>query len=220
MWPFHYQFPILAGLMWFARPSTPHPEDFKRQIQSQPTIEDLETAAAKRQAEIEFLLSTGPPYCYSLTPPDASCQSLWVTHNGKRIWVRNADGLDKPGAAVPAAIAIPEDEQHYYDGGVIRAAGPGDPYTGGMYCYPRTEAIAAASPTIARTGEVVRMEAAAEGGNGFFTYEWSGDDGLQSFQRVVNVRYHEPGLKTATVKVTSNGDDSVDVELRVLVVEP
>ena len=70
------------------------------------------------------------------------------------------------------------------------------------------EAACIASPAIARIGQLVEFQAVSLGGNGYFVYEWSGDDGVYSLYRRFSATYSTPGRKTVTVKITS-GDRSI-----------
>lgn len=86
------------------------------------------------------------------------------------------------------------------------------------YCYPPTTGECTVDVSKAQVGEIVTFTGIGKGGNGYFTYEWSGTDGLQSYNRVVKVRYWDPGTKTATVKITSN-NQSVTKTCKVVIEE-
>ncbi len=51
----------------------------------------------------------------------------------------------------------------------------------------------------------VSFTANATGGNGSYTYSWSGSDGISSNSRTFTGRFSTPGPKTATVVIYSNG---------------
>jgi hypothetical protein len=211
---------VVGGLIYFAKKeSPPDPKEFERSLsKSQPSAEEVARAEAWRQSALEKLANKGPPYCYRLFE---SSDTSWVTYMAKRVRVHDATGLEAPpGPIEPIAALIPEDDAYYYDAGEIkqsRANDDGD-YGGYSYSYPPTEAIAGVSPLIGNVGEIITFEASGDGGNGYYTYEWSGHDGLRSRNRTVKARYHSPGLKVARVKVTSNVDDSIEKEVRVLIV--
>ena len=62
-----------------------------------------------------------------------------------------------------------------------------------------------ANNTSVNTGTNTTWRASASGGNGYFTYYWSGTDYLSGSGNLINVTYSSPGTKTATVTVNSNG---------------
>jgi hypothetical protein len=53
------------------------------------------------------------------------------------------------------------------------------------------------------SGRTVNFKVAAGGGNGTYAYVWTGSDGLFSTTQDVNEIYTTPGLKSATVTITS-----------------
>jgi hypothetical protein len=54
-------------------------------------------------------------------------------------------------------------------------------------------------------GTSVTWRAYASGGNGYYTYSWSGTDGLYGSSNSIYFNYTYPGVKYATVTVYSNG---------------
>jgi len=54
-------------------------------------------------------------------------------------------------------------------------------------------------------GSIVNWNASASGGNGFYTYYWSGDEGLSSNSQYTTKTYSYGGTKNATVTITSGG---------------
>lgn len=60
-----------------------------------------------------------------------------------------------------------------------------------------------ADRTAVPTETIVNWTANATGGNGYYYYVWSGTDGISNYNRVNPVIYHNTGIKTATVTVTS-----------------
>jgi hypothetical protein len=195
-------------------PKSPAAEFEREVLKTQPSMDKIERAEAARQSSLESLLTKGPLYCYRLSN---NCDVAWVTFEKRRIWVREATGLGNfPCPVEPLAVYIPEDTSRFYDNGKIHTADSESGYAGGQYCYPRTDAAAAASPIVVKTGEIVTFAAHGSGGNGYFTYKWSGDEGLISYDRVIKVRFHTPGMKIVKVEVVSN-NDPVFKECRVLV---
>ena len=69
--------------------------------------------------------------------------------------------------------------------------------------FPYVEATAFVKPKTAKVGEVVSFIADASGGNGFYSFYWEGSDGLKSFYPVIDKRFTTPGVKKATVEITS-----------------
>ncbi len=67
------------------------------------------------------------------------------------------------------------------------------------------------SSTYANTGGYVTWNAYPAGGNGTYTYSWSGTDGLYGSSQSVYYTYPNPGQKTATVTVYSNGQSMTQV---------
>ena len=61
------------------------------------------------------------------------------------------------------------------------------------------------SPGTAYAGQDLSFFANATGGNGNYTYNWSGDNGLYSTAAAFTGKFIYPGTKTATVVITSNG---------------
>lgn len=55
------------------------------------------------------------------------------------------------------------------------------------------------------TGKIVYWNGYATGGNGAYTYSWSGTDGLSGLQSSVSTSYSYPGTKIANVTVYSGG---------------
>jgi hypothetical protein len=64
-------------------------------------------------------------------------------------------------------------------------------------CYTNTQT--------AYQGNPITWYASVSGGNGYFTYYWAGSDGMFSTDSSVTRTYYTPGLKTATVNITSGG---------------
>ncbi|MES2436694.1 MAG: SpaA isopeptide-forming pilin-related protein [Patescibacteria group bacterium] len=62
-----------------------------------------------------------------------------------------------------------------------------------------------ANPTSAYVNETINWSSSATGGNGNYSYSWTGTDGLSSNNQNVSRSYGTPGQKTATVTIYSNG---------------
>ena len=73
------------------------------------------------------------------------------------------------------------------------------------------------SPGTAYVGQDLSFFANATGGNGNYTYNWSGDNGLYATAAAFTGKFMYAGTKTATVVITSNGQSitrtcSIDVQ--------
>ncbi len=87
--------------------------------------------------------------------------------------------------------------------------------------YPALSASCYAESTYVQTGVSVEWIVSASGGNGSYTYSWSGTDGFSSYgsyNSYAYMTYYNPGYKTASVTIYSNGqsvtvncDSSVNV---------
>lgn len=64
------------------------------------------------------------------------------------------------------------------------------------------------APLAVFIGEQAFWQVSASGGTGFFTYHWSGDEGLSGYSELVAKSYNSPGIKDATVEVFS-GEQTV-----------
>jgi hypothetical protein len=71
--------------------------------------------------------------------------------------------------------------------------------------YSPVSVSCVANTNSAAIGTIVTWTAAVSGGNGYYTYSWSGTDGLYGSSQSVSRSYSNLGLKTAYVTVTSNG---------------
>lgn len=80
------------------------------------------------------------------------------------------------------------------------------PYNNYNYNYYAPLSVSCtASTNSTYTGNTVTWSAYASGGNGNYTYSWSGTDGLYGYNSSVYKSYYSNGLKTAYVTVYSNG---------------
>ena len=77
-----------------------------------------------------------------------------------------------------------------------------------QYNYPTYTPVyvtCRANVTFAPAGTTVVWSAYASGGRGYYTYTWSGTDGLYGSQSTVNTSYYTPGVKSASVTAYSDG---------------
>ena len=79
-------------------------------------------------------------------------------------------------------------------------------YTGSVYNTYYSPLTASCSANNSNSyGNTVTWTAYASGQTGYFTYSWSGTDGLYGNSQSVSNTYQTPGLKTAYVTIYSNG---------------
>jgi hypothetical protein len=166
----------------------------------------LEKEAIEQTAKVEQLRQKSPPFGYTFAK---DCATSWTNVQGRRIWVRDAKGLSCGETCPwePLGVYIPEDKDHYYDGGIVKAFSPEQslpPIPPG--CFPHLDGACAASVLAARIGESITFKVVPEGGNGEYVYTWEGGEG-ESFERPeVVTSYSTPGKKSMSVRITSNGE--------------
>jgi hypothetical protein len=79
-------------------------------------------------------------------------------------------------------------------------------YYGNGYTYTAPLSVACtANIGSGLSGNTVTWTAIPTGGNGSYTYYWTGDDSLSGNTSVVSKTYWNAGIKTATVTIASNG---------------
>lgn len=79
-------------------------------------------------------------------------------------------------------------------------------YNGGTtYTWTSLSGSCYANPATAYTGQAVTWNASGNGGNGYYSYAWTGTDNLFSSDKNPTKTYSFAGTKTATVTITSNG---------------
>jgi hypothetical protein len=76
---------------------------------------------------------------------------------------------------------------------------------GTSYSWSNINVTCYANPQLAYTGSTITWYAQATGGNGYYTYSWSGSEMLNGNQSSVNKTYYSSGLQNGYVTVTSNG---------------
>ena len=77
--------------------------------------------------------------------------------------------------------------------------------TGNGDCFPPVQGSCYANVSSGQTGDIITWTADAYDGNGYYSYDWSGTDGLSSFYPVIDKRYDTSGTKNASVQITSYG---------------
>ena len=78
------------------------------------------------------------------------------------------------------------------------------PY-GTLYSWTNITANCYANPQTGYQGSPITWLVSASGGNGYFSYSWTGSDQLYSTDNIVTKNYYSSGQKIASVTVTSNG---------------
>jgi hypothetical protein len=81
---------------------------------------------------------------------------------------------------------------------------PNLPY-GSLYTWTNINVNCYANPQTSYVGSPVTWYTTVSGGNGYYTYSWTGSDYLYSNNSAVSQVYYSSGTKMATVVVTSNG---------------
>ncbi len=76
---------------------------------------------------------------------------------------------------------------------------------GTIYTWTNINATCYANPQTTYPGGTINWFVSATGGNGYFSYNWTGTDGLYSTNNTVSHTYYISGQKIANVAVTSNG---------------
>lgn len=93
---------------------------------------------------------------------------------------------------------------------------PTTPGYGTIYTWTNINANCYANPQTTYPGGTINWYVTATGGNGYFSYNWNGTDGLYSTSNEVSHTYYGTGSKLATVAVTSNGQ-TITVECSAMV---
>ena len=83
-------------------------------------------------------------------------------------------------------------------------ANPSLPY-GTLFTWTNMNGNCYANPQTGYPGNMITWYATASGGNGYYSYAWTGTDGLSSNESSISQTYTSSGTKTATVTITSNG---------------
>ena len=80
--------------------------------------------------------------------------------------------------------------------------------SGSSYNQPTQQSLdgsCSISPSTVNVGQSVSFFASATGGNGSYTYSWTGDNGINATGQSFTGQFSYPGNKTATVTIYSNG---------------
>lgn len=75
--------------------------------------------------------------------------------------------------------------------------------------YQSLSGSCAINPSTAYVNQDVSFSATASGGNGGYTYTWTGDNGLNSSSQSFTGRFSYPGVKTATVTIRSSDGQTI-----------
>ncbi|MFA6430384.1 MAG: PKD domain-containing protein [Candidatus Paceibacterota bacterium] len=93
----------------------------------------------------------------------------------------------------------------YYDNGGNSGWNYNNGYNYTYNNYSSLNGSCAAGVSNTEVGGVVTWTASATGGNGFYTYYWTGDEGLSSNGQTAPKTYNTGGTKTANLTIVSNG---------------
>jgi len=85
--------------------------------------------------------------------------------------------------------------------------------------YPQLTATCYANTSRTTVGTNVVWRAYASGGNGSYTYSWSGTDGKYGYSNILSTYYNTSGIKSASVRVYSNGSQT-NVQCSNIVIDP
>ncbi len=99
-----------------------------------------------------------------------------------------------------------QSKSHNCDATVYVEGDNDDDYYPDYPYYPQNYPISVScsvTPSFIQTGGTATWTAYATGGNGYFTYSWSGTEGLYGSGQSVYNRYYNPGTKYGTVTVRS-----------------
>jgi hypothetical protein len=83
-------------------------------------------------------------------------------------------------------------------------ANPSLPY-GTLFTWTSMNVNCYANPQTTYPGNMITWYATVSGGNGYYSYFWTGSENLNSNERSVSKTYTSSGVKNATVTITSNG---------------
>jgi hypothetical protein len=72
-------------------------------------------------------------------------------------------------------------------------------------CYPNVGGYCEVSVSEANIGQTVTFTGYGQGGTNYYAYSWAGDEGLTGGTKSVSKTYSTAGTKSATVRITSNG---------------
>lgn len=93
---------------------------------------------------------------------------------------------------------------------LVHGQDPGVVYrTQTQQVIPTLDASCYVNPTSASIGQTIYWNVSAFGGNGNYTYTWSGTDGLSGNSNTISRSYSTPGAKSASVTVTSSDGQTV-----------
>jgi len=139
-------------------------------------------------------------YHYTWTGTDS------LSGNGSAVSKRyNSSGYKN---ATVSVISGNRTKSHNCDMNVYIESDRDDNYYPDYPNYPQSYPISVScsvSPSFIQTGGTATWKASATGGNGYFTYSWSGTEGLYGSGQNVYKRYYNAGTKYGTVTAYSGG---------------
>jgi hypothetical protein len=172
---------------------------------------------AQQELQLNELKDKRAPFAYRLS----ECQKTWVNFGGKRIWVKDPAGLycSENCPIESIGLLIAEDETRYYDGGKIRFVADAPPGPTPPQCFAHVDGVCTVDTPRVVLGTPVIFTGWGSGGTGEYAFSWSGDDDNESQDRDLVANFKTPGVKSATVQITSNGE-SIYRTCSVIVVPP
>lgn len=174
---------------------------------SEQSVAEYAKLAEEENAKVENLRRKSPPFAYTLV---RDCHTNWVNFEGKRVWVKDKGGLacGELCGWEPLGVYIPVDRTHYYEAGEIRAySAPETLPEIPPGCYPPVDGTCSVNKSRISVGESVTFEGWGTGGDGTYAYSWVGDEGRNAQTRQAVTSFSTPGVKSMTVRITSNGQN-------------
>lgn len=161
--------------------------------------------AAQQGLRLEELTEKRAPFAYRLS----ECAKTWINYEGKRIWVKDPAGLycSENCPIEPLGLLIAEDDSRYYDGGKITSVIDAPPGPTPPQCFPHVDGVCTVDTPKVVLGTPVIFTGWGSGGSGLYVFTWIGDDDNRSQDKDLIANFKTPGVKSATVRITSNGEN-------------
>ena len=127
--------------------------------------------------------------------------SMTVVSGGQSVSVNCSESVNvtAPSYSYSYPSSYPSTYNNYY---------PSNNYNNYNNGYAALAASCSANTNYTTVGSPVTWTAAISGGSGYYTYTWSGTDGLYGSNQTTTFTYGTPGSKTAYVTVYSNGQST------------
>jgi hypothetical protein len=159
----------------------------------------------QHELRVDELREKHSPFAYRLS----ECPKTWVNYEGMRIWVKNPVGLycSENCPIEPLGVLIAEDDSHYYDAGEIKSVNDAPPGPTPVQCFPHVDGVCTVDTPSVVLGTPVIFTGWGAGGDGTYAFSWVGDDDNRSVTRDLIANFKIAGVKSATVQITSNGEN-------------